>query len=213
MNDASQVEPPPHTKVTRDDWLRAALETLIEHGVDRVKILNLAARLGVSRSSFYWYFKDRKALLDTLVEHWRQTNTKAIVTQAALPSSSIAEGVLHIFQCWVDSRLFDPRLDFAVREWARRSAPVRKILDEADEERVTAIAHLFRRHDFDPTEAFVRARVLYFMQIGYYALDLGESLDQRQALAKHYVKCFTGQDAPERDLAAFLDLIDRTVEH
>ncbi len=211
MTDAARSEPPAHTKVTREEWLQAALDTLIEDGVDRVKILNLATRLQVSRSSFYWYFKDRRELLDTLLDHWRQTNTRAIAEQAALPSQTITEGIIHVFRCWVDERLFDPRLDFAIREWARRSSRVRQILDAADDERVRVIAGLFERHGFEPTEAFVRARVLYFMQIGYYALDLGESLPQRQALARHYLKCFSGQDPRPEELTEFFDWTERAV--
>jgi AcrR family transcriptional regulator len=33
-------------------------------GVDAVRVMPLSEALGVSRSSFYWYFKDRDDLLD-----------------------------------------------------------------------------------------------------------------------------------------------------
>ena len=210
MNDAG---PPAnarltHTKATRDDWIRVALETLIRDGVDSVKVLTLADRLGVSRSSFYWYFRNRDRLLDALLAHWQDTNTRAVVEQAALPSTSIVHGVTHIFRCWVDERLFDPRLDFAVRDWARRSEAVRAELDRADEARVNAIAELFRRHGWPEREAFVRSRVLYFMQIGYYALDLGETLEQRKVLAGSYLKAFTGQDPTPEELDPYLAWMD-----
>ena len=211
MNDAG---PPAnarltHTKATREDWIRAALETLISDGVDSVKVLTLADRLGVSRSSFYWYFRNRDRLLDALLAHWQDTNTRAVVEQAALPSTSIVHGVTHIFRCWVDERLFDPRLDFAVRDWARRSEAVRAELDRADETRVAAIAELFRRHGWAEGEAFVRARVLYFMQIGYYALDLGETLEERKAQTAHYLKTFTGQDPTPDELDPYTAWMDQ----
>ena len=47
-----------NAKATREDWLRAARDTLVAVGVVHVKILKLAAELDVSRSSFYWYFRD-----------------------------------------------------------------------------------------------------------------------------------------------------------
>lgn len=52
----AQATPPPNsgnTKVTREQWLDLALQTLISHGVEDVLILALAQKLGVSRSSFY----------------------------------------------------------------------------------------------------------------------------------------------------------------
>lgn len=195
----------PHTKATREDWLRTALDTLISDGVEQVKVLQLAQKLGVSRSSFYWYFKSRKELLAALLDIWRDTNTKAIVEQASAPSANIAQGVFSIFECWIDERLFDPRLDFAVREWARRSGPVRRVVDMADEERVSAIKALYLKHGYGDTDAFVRARVLYFMQIGYYALELNETIETRSRYSADYVRSFTGQEPSLEDLRAFLD--------
>lgn len=200
--------PPAHTKATREDWVRAALDILISDGVDSVKVLTLADRLAVSRSSFYWYFKNRDELLDALLAHWQDTNTRGITAQAAAPSTSIVHGVTNIFRCWIDERLFDPRLDFAVRDWARRSDRVRGELGRADEIRVTAIAGLFGRHGWGDVEAFVRARVLYFMQIGYYALDLGETLERRKELTAHYLKSFTGQEPTPEELDPFLAWMD-----
>jgi AcrR family transcriptional regulator len=205
--------PPPasrltHTKATREDWVRVALDTLIRDGVDSVKVLTLADRLGVSRSSFYWYFRNRDRLLDALLAHWQDTNTRGIITQAELPSTSIVHGVSNIFRCWIDERMFDPGLDFAVRDWARRSEHVRAELDRADRARTAAVAGLFRRHGFAEEEAAVRARVLYFMQIGYYALDLGETLAERKSHTLHYLKVFTGQDPTPQEVGPYLDWID-----
>lgn len=201
---------PAHTKATREDWIGAALEILVSDGIGSVKVLTLADRLAVSRSSFYWYFKNREELLDALLSHWQDTNTRGIVAQAEAPSRSIVHGVSNIFRCWIDERQFDPRLDFAVRDWARRSDRVREELHRADETRVSAIAGLFRRHGWTEVDAFVRARVLYFMQIGYYALDLGETLEQRKALAGHYLKAFTGEDPLPEELDPYLAWMDET---
>lgn len=210
MNHAGPLPPSrlTHTKATREDWIRIALDTLISDGVDSVKVLTLADRLGVSRSSFYWYFRNRDRLLDALLAHWQDTNTHGIITQAELPSTSIVQGVTHIFRCWIDERMFDPGLDFAVRDWARRSEHVRAELDRADKTRTAAVASLFRRHGFEEEEASVRARVLYFMQIGYYALDLGETLAQRKSHTLHYLKIFTGQDPTPEELDPYLAWMD-----
>jgi AcrR family transcriptional regulator len=62
-------------KASRDDWLDVALSVLAVEGVDHVTVLNLSERLGVSRSSFYWYFKNRDELLGALLDRWDELNT------------------------------------------------------------------------------------------------------------------------------------------
>ena len=86
----------------------------------------LANGSSVSRSSFYWYFKNRDELLDALLDRWDRLNTRSIVTEANEPAATVNEAVCNVFRCWVNPAIFSPRLDFAVREWARRSASVRK---------------------------------------------------------------------------------------
>jgi AcrR family transcriptional regulator len=190
-------------KATRDDWLDLALRTLAAEGVAHVTVLDLSERLGVSRSSFYWYFRNRDDLLEALLSRWEELNTRSIVTQAETPAVSISEAVCNVFRCWVNPEIFSPRLDFAMREWARRSPKMRKALDRSDGERTAAIKAMFERHGYQERDAFVRARVLYYMQIGYYALDIREPMEERLALTPLYLKAFTGVRPSDADLASF----------
>lgn len=205
---APQPEPTPgNIKVTRADWINMALETLISDGIGNVRVLTLGQKLGVSRSSFYWYFNSRQDLLDQLLKHWHETNTTAIVERARRPTETIIMGVMNVFECWADERLFDPRLDFAVREWARRSADVRRMIDQADDDRLTAIRDMYRRHGYDDEDAFIRARVLYYTQIGYYVLDLKEPVEARVSHLAAYLRSFTGLEPSEADVAHFMRFI------
>lgn len=188
----------------REDWVRKALEILVEEGAGEVKILTLANRMGCSRSNFYWFFKDRDALLAELLVYWQARNTGAIVERAACPAARISEGVLNIFDCWANPDLFDARLDFAIREWARRSDKVASELARADALRLDAIATLFGRFGANPTEAIVRARTLYFMQVGYYALGIRETDAERIALLPDYVWAFCGEVPLADDIADFI---------
>jgi AcrR family transcriptional regulator len=192
-----------NVKATRNDWLDLALSALAVEGVDHVTVLALSDRLGVSRSSFYWYFKNRDELLDALLDRWDRLNTRSIVAQAEEPAATINQAVCNVFRCWVNPAIFSPRLDFAVREWARRSAHVRKALDRSDRVRTEALKALFVRFGYSDEDAFVRARVLYYMQIGYYALDLREPVETRLNLTPHYLKTFTGVDPSEAEMDAF----------
>lgn len=192
-----------HTKVTRQDWLDAAMATLIETGVEQVKVLTLATRMGVSRSSFYWYFRDRADLLEALLDTWERANPAAMIAQAELPSDSICAAICNIHKCVVNPALFDIDLDFAVRDWARRDASVRARVAQADARTCAALAHMFTAHDYDPAEALIRARVLYYMQLGYDAAELNETWTERLANVPHYLLAFTGRPPRAEVVADF----------
>ncbi|MEM7509150.1 MAG: TetR/AcrR family transcriptional regulator [Pseudomonadota bacterium] len=193
-----------NTKVTREDWIAAARAALIERGVAQVKVLTLAEALQVSRSSFYWYFKSREDLLDQLLADWQGRNTKAVTDHCARPAGDITVAVMNLFECFIDPAKFDPRLDFAVREWARRSNDVRAEVDRADTARIQAIQAMFTRHGYSEGEAYVRARIIYYMQIGYYALVETEPLETRIAQLEAYLISFTGQHPDPAEMADFV---------
>ena len=50
----------------------------------------------------------------------------------------------------------------------------------------------------------MRARTLYFMQIGYYALEIRETLADRLALLPDYILAFCGEAPQQADIAAFI---------
>ncbi|MDO6479206.1 TetR/AcrR family transcriptional regulator [Shimia thalassica] len=187
-----------HVKVTREDWLNVARDVLVSGGVAEVKVLALGERLQVSRSSFYWYFKSRKHLLEALLDDWEERNTQTIILACEKQTDNITQATCEFFRCFIDPDLFDQGLDFAVREWSRRDGAVRQRIDAADKARVGALTKMFERHDFDPNEAEVRARILYYMQLGYHALEVREPMQERLERLDWYLECFTGvKHAPE----------------
>ena len=191
-------------RTTRDDWLRAALSVLIQEGVDSVKVLTLAERLDCARSSFYWFFKDRAELLDTLLDHWQSTNTRALIAATELPSASITEALALLYRSWINQDGFDTQLDFAIRDWARRSDAVRAVLLSSDNARIAAIAGMFRRFGYAPAEADVRGRMVYFTQIGYATIDQREGWEVRNARGETYLYCMTGQRPSAGELAILM---------
>lgn len=184
---------PERKQLQRFDWLLKALEIFIEEGIDAVRITRLADELAVTRGSFYWHFSNREDLIDALVDYWKSHNTSAIL-DAVNGVESLSEGIFRFFETCLDTRLFDPRLDLAIREWARRSQDIRQQLDEADNLRVSALTEFFQRFDYPMPEAFIRARVIYFAQIGFYALDVREDLETRLAYTEAYYLSFTGRE-------------------
>jgi len=200
-----------HVKVTREDWLNVARDILVSDGVAEVKVLAIGERLGVSRSSFYWYFKSRKDLLKALLDDWEGRNTAVIVEHCRKDAGSITAAVCNFFRCFLDPELFDQGLDFAVREWSRRDGQVRRRIDAADDARIAAVTEMFARHGYDPYEADTRARILYFMQLGYHALDQTEPMPLRLSRIDGYLRGFTGAEPRPEEVEALRSFVAERV--
>ena len=209
MKPAEEASIDGSSRTSKQDWLDLAIKTLIEDGIDQVKIQVMARKLDVSRSSFYWFFESLGDLHEQLLQNWLRSNTDPVVDHALRPAPSINRAILNVFQCWIDDRLFDPQLDIAVRIWARRDPSIRAVVDEADKRRIEAITAMYRRYGYDEENAFIRARVLYFMQIGHYTLDVDEALDIRVSHVPAYLLAFSGQNAQPEDIAAFDEFVAR----
>lgn len=188
---------------TPDLWLDAAYQLLVDGGVEAVKVMPLAERLGLSRTSFYWHFPDREALLAGLVDRWKAKNTGNLIARCEAPASTITEAMLNLFDCWYDDDLFDSRLEFAMRTWSLTDPAVAAAMNEADAARVAAIAALFRRFGYGEAEADTRARTLYLTQVGYIAVRSEESLDVRLSRNPAYVLTFCGLAPAADEVAAF----------
>ena len=205
----TQAQQPSHTKVTRHDWLRVAHDLLVKQGEEAVKIQAIGTQLGVSRSSFYWYFNDRKDLLNALLEHWQEQNTRAFIEQTQISSATITEAVCRVFYCAIDERLFSTKLDFAVREWGRRSANVMAQVRQSDRQCLDALTEMYLRFNYAQDDAEIKARMLYFTQVGYHLVDLQESLQKRLHYVRGYLLGFTGQEPLTSELEALGDYIEQ----
>ncbi|MCF6433706.1 TetR/AcrR family transcriptional regulator [Leisingera sp. M527] len=192
------------TRLGDEDWLSAAYEVLTESGVEAVKVMPLAKRLGVARTSFYWHFKDREALLEAMVRRWEEKNTGNLIARSEAYAETIAEALFNLFDCWIDAGLFDSRLDLAIRNWARNDPDLQARLDQADTRREKALTEMFIRFGFDAGVALIRARAMIYTQIGYISMQVHESTEYRISLMPGWVEVFTGAPPSKRDLDRFL---------
>ena len=193
-------------QLQRFDWLQQALEIFVDEGIDAIRITRLANDLGVTRGSFYWHFRNREDLINSLVAYWKDKNTAAITASVA-QAPSLAGGIFRFFEICIDDAMFDPRLDLALREWARRSTSIHQLVDEEDAVRIDTLCQFYRRFDYSMPQALIRARVLYYSQIGFYALGTSESLETRLDYTAAYFEAFTGQHLTQLQTDEFRDYI------
>ncbi len=196
-----------HTKVTRQDWIDGAVAALADEPIDQLRVLQLAQRLDISRSSFYWYFKNPDELRSELLTLWER-NTTSIVERCHRETTTVVQAALGVFECWADEQLYSSTLDLAVRDWARRDEKVASQVATADQVRLDALTEMFQRHKLSKAEATVRARLLYHSQVGYYALGTDEPMATRLGHLPYYLEAMTGARPTKAELAAFTKVVE-----
>lgn len=195
---------------SRQVWVDAAYDVLIDQGIDAVKIQPLAASLKLSRTSFYWFFKDRDALLTALIDMWAGRTTDPMVAAAQAYAETPTEALLNVTGCFLDGQVFDAPLEFAVRGWALQDPSVLKRLQLADDQRLEALRQMLLRWGHGPEDADVRARAIYLVQIGYIAMQTRETLAKRLMRVPTYMEIFTGQRPTETEIARFRAKLEST---
>ncbi|MGO4871203.1 MAG: TetR/AcrR family transcriptional regulator [Roseiarcus sp.] len=168
-----------NTRLGKQQWIDAGLRALSEYGVEAVRVERLAATLHVTKGSFYWHFKDRRSLLEALLETWRTRATNAIIDEVEAKGGD-AVAKLRALSTIV-SRI-DGRLDRAVRVWAGQDEMARGALGEIDRRRLDYLTSLFAELSFTPEEAVARARLVYHALIGQFAM--GERVVRAKRLAE-----------------------------
>jgi AcrR family transcriptional regulator len=176
----------------RQIWLDTARQALIEEGTAGVEINKLAKRLSSSRGGFYWFFKNRDQLLTELLDYWARTSTVLFERIVELPGRSGIDKYLAMTELWINEIDYDPKWDSAVRDWARTSKGVRSVVRQVDQKRIDVLEKIFKEIGYRGKEANIRARVMYYHQVGYYAMGVQESQKERRALIPYYLKALTG---------------------
>jgi len=194
---ASQEDHRGNTKTSRRAWIAAAIDLLITEGAAQVKIDRLAKTLGVTRGGFYWFFRNRDDLLDQLIEAWKLPENDPIsALLGASGEDSPLDAFGRLFILLVNEEEYNPSFDSALRDWARTSPRARAAVEEVDQRRISLLRDLYERLGAKAAEAQVRARILYYHQVGYYAMDVAEDREERYARLPTYFQLLTGREMP-----------------
>jgi AcrR family transcriptional regulator len=158
-------------RLTKSDWITQGLRTLAKEGAGALKVGPMAAKLQVSRGSFYWHFEDIADFRAELLRSWRERSTDRVIQQ-------MAERAEPARLTYLLKRAFgeDRSLDRAMRSWAAEDEDVAGVVTSVDGSRVAYIAQLLAAAGVEPGKARARANFIYWAYLGQAAV-----LDPRHA--------------------------------
>ncbi|MDE3026893.1 MAG: TetR/AcrR family transcriptional regulator [Paracoccaceae bacterium] len=188
---------------SRQGWLEAAYDAFVEGGLEAVKIQPLAEHLKLSRTSFYWHFKDRDELIMALVDLWEERTSAPLIAAVRAYAATEAEAMLNVIGCFLSDSTFDVRCEIAIRGGALQDSRIMARLLSADQRRLAALSDLLRSWGHDAQDADVRARTVYLVQIGYISMQIREDLDIRLSRIPNYVEIYTGSPPTKAEIERF----------
>ena len=172
-------------QLTQNDWLYAALEILSTYGVESVKIVPLAKKLGVTSGSFYWHFSDRPALYDSLLDYWeREMTDKAIEAAKAFKGASPKDRIWGLMEQVMDSGM--AKYDLAIWHWAQSYEKAQKVFNRAVEKRFSFAAWMFEQAGFDKIQAESRGRMMVVYMMGESTLLPEDHRNRKEVLKLKY---------------------------
>ena len=144
-----------------------------------VRIEPLAKELGITKGSFYWYFKDRQELIDALVEKW--------LGQWSLPENiwdinDPAERLWHLAERVI--RRPNRIVGVAFRYLSHENEAIAERAQLADKARFELIRDHLLELGFQDEEANVRAQLYQYFITGEFLRHGAENIDLRLKNAK-----------------------------
>jgi AcrR family transcriptional regulator len=116
----------------------------------------------VSKGGFYWYFGDRGALLEEMLDAWERLFIDEVIAYVDAEGGDGRKKLRSLFE--LAAAAGDQlKIDLAVRDWARRDRAVARRLRRVDNRRMEYMRGLFG--EFCADEDDVEARCLLVMSV------------------------------------------------
>ena len=151
-------------RLSRENWIRVALDRLTTNGIEGVRIVPLAEQMGVTSGSFYWHFKSRRELHEALLDYWEREMTDAAMVAAkgfdGLPEERIWGLMEQVMRAGF------ARYDLAIWHWAQSDIAVQAVFQRALEKRFSFAKWMFMEAGFDAIQAEARGRMMVVYMMG-----------------------------------------------
>jgi AcrR family transcriptional regulator len=178
-------------RLSAANWECGALDMIAEEGVAAVAVEALARRLGVTKGSFYWHFKNREALLSAALQRWETDDTRELESHIVAAGDDPRERLSALFR-WVSGEIQQHRIYAALLQ-ALEHPIVKPMMTRVSQRRMNLLELAFRQAGLATDEAQHRARLTYAAYVGFLQLNLTLELphlshEQYDAYVEHLIE-------------------------
>jgi AcrR family transcriptional regulator len=147
------------TKVSRGiskaEWLQAALDAMARGNVRDISIGALARTLKISKSGFYWHFKNRDDLLEQLLNYWLHEATEIITENKEVMAKDPKARIRQTAEMILDHDLV--RFEIGIRQWAMNDKVAARAVKLVNRKRLDFLRQAFTEIGFSDDDADMRA--------------------------------------------------------
>lgn len=138
-------------KLSKETWLAAGFRSLADNGPAAIQINSLAQKLGATKGSFYWHFKDISEFKTAMLELWRTKVASDVIKDvAAQPTPEKQLDALFANAARPAPEDYGGyKLEPAMRAWALADDDVGAALAELDRVRLAFLRTLLDDHGLD----------------------------------------------------------------
>ena len=155
------------TQLDRIDWVENANDVLAREGVSGLRVEVLAKRCGVTKGSFYWHFKDRRDLLEAVLERWKEGRIRDIEKTTSISPGQERAQLHYAIEVYGASRnRRGMAIELAIRDWARHDPQAAAVVESVDLYRLERTRRLFVAAGMSEAEAKSRSLLLYACVFG-----------------------------------------------
>ena len=165
---------PVREALDRTAWIAGSLGIVAQEGIGGLRVESLAKHLGVTKGSFYWHFKDRRDLIDAVLDDWRNSRIRDIRKQTSTEPGKERATLRHTIDIYAAARNRKGiSIEATIRLWARQDAKGLAVVEEVDAERLACTRRLFLALGLVPAEAAARSALLYAYVFGFSMMQCG----------------------------------------
>lgn len=171
----------PKIVATELDWIKLGLQKFAEGGIEALVVEHLAKQLGSSKTSFYWYFKNRTLFINRITDYWYNQATVSIISHIQLYQDADPEQkVKHLLTVMFSS---NEGKDFMyhLRKLGASESSYAQILLQIEQQRIAYMSSLLIQYGLSPEDADNISELLYNYYLGWYERNKHRKLSAQEA--------------------------------
>lgn len=169
-------------RLSPEAWIAAGFRALAEKGPQALKAEPLARALETTKGSFYWHFADVPAFHAAMLNLWEERAVADVIASLESEGNPI-QRLRKLGSIAAEDAPADfggPKIEPAIRAWARDNALVTEAVDRVDAKRMGYLNELMAEIGLSNPEL---ARILYGALVGMQELSYRDGASNADALA------------------------------